>query len=623
MNVHRFEKWLNLRLVQVALRILIAVLITLILSQFKLDMLESTLFDWGLRLSSRPDPSGKIVLVAIDQQSIDALGGEPKAKDYLELVKQLKEAAPRYLVTLNNPVLVTGPMNELKQFARQATEAHLIYANNDLPDTGQDGFPALASPFSQIPVKAAPLTADRSIFARDGVSRRIILKYDRRWTFPAEMANSYNGITDIHKYKGVFPFLDSRQAYIQYRKIGAFPKVSFIDIERGQFDPGLLKDKIVLIGTTAHESTQAYMKSPFSNHSFDISQLELQAEGIDTLLTNQAPQLTAPWMKYLFTFIVSILTASIVLSLRPLEGLIALVVLVTAFLGTALLITDLFNWLFPVAHPLAAVFVAYYFVIPYRLIIENKKSWEYLQKNQLLTQVEELKSNFLRLMSHDLKTPLARIQGMADIIKQEEQLLSVRQKRAVQTIAESGDELNDFIRSILDLSRIESKDIKLHRKSKDINQLLNTVIHQCRYSAKRKNIQIVTEFEPMFSVKIDEDLMKQVFSNLVENAIKYSPENSKVLITTEESNGRIHIQVADQGIGIHEADLPHIFDKFYRASEAKTEFHGTGLGLYLAKYFVELHDGRIDVESEPRKGSTFSVVLPMEDATLKEGGTHV
>ncbi len=247
------------------------------------------------------------------------------------------------------------------------------------------------------------------------------------------------------------------------------------------------------------------------------------------------------------------------------------------------------------------------------MIVENRRSWEYFQKNRLLTQVEELKTNFLSMMSHDLKTPIARIQGMTEVVMHDPNPLSPVQKEALETLSTSSQELLEFVSSILNLGRIESKALKLHLQSRDPNTLLQEAVAKLEYLAKSKNISIKAELEPLFSLKMDVDLMRQVFSNLVENAIKYSPENSSILITTEEQEGRIVIQVADQGMGIPEDELPHVFTKFYRSKNAKSSpIKGSGLGLYLAKYFVELHKGSISVESEFGRGSTFTVELPMQ-----------
>jgi signal transduction histidine kinase len=190
--------------------------------------------------------------------------------------------------------------------------------------------------------------------------------------------------------------------------------------------------------------------------------------------------------------------------------------------------------------------------------------------------------------------------------------LSNQQREAVDTIKHSGDDLLKFINSILNYGRIESQAIQLHQQSRDVNALLDEVIHKHDFLARVKKIQILKEYETLFPVSLDPDLIKQVFSNLIENAIKYSPDETKILVSTEEKNGFIVIQVADQGHGIPSEDLPNLFMKFYRSQQAKSSpIKGSGLGLYLAKYFIELHNGRIFVESTYGQGSTFTIELPI------------
>src|SRR6185437_6999557 len=147
--------------------------------------------------------------------------------------------------------------------------------------------------------------------------------------------------------------------------------------------------------------------------------------------------------------------------LRPVQGLIVMFASM-AFVILASFVSDfVMNWFLPVAPPIFGIIVCYYFVLPYRLILENRRSWAYYQKNRMLTQVEELKSNFIRLMSHDLKTPIARIQAMAEIAMQEKDRLSTTQVEAIENITYSSEELSRFIGSILNLSRIQSKKVKL------------------------------------------------------------------------------------------------------------------------------------------------------------------
>jgi signal transduction histidine kinase len=415
-------------------------------------------------------------------------------------------------------------------------------------------------------------------------------------------------LEDLH---GVFDVLNSLQIYIRFHPPQAFIPISLINVIQNKPKTQELSNKIIFVGRDDKTQATDYIQTPYSREVTGLSHLEMHANIMDTFLQNSAPIKSPQWVDVLTTAVISGITVYVVLTLKPSLGLAILAL--TGFLFSAYayaLFAFLGVWVGAI-HPLLSIFICYYFFIPYRLIMENRRSWEYYQKNKLLTQVEELKSNFMSMMSHDLKTPLARIQGMLDILKQEQKQLSQKQQDAIESIQSSTTELIHFFNSILDLSRIESNVIKLHLSSKDINSLLQEVVQKLDFVAKKKNIEILTEFEPLFSVKIDADLIRQVLSNLIENAIKYSPNNTRILITTEDSVNKVVIQISDQGIGMSEEELERVFMKFYRSKDVKTSTtKGSGLGLYLSKYFVELHNGTISVESAPGKGSTFTVELP-------------
>ncbi len=632
MAVNWFEGWLKNKWVHHGLRLAFATLITVLLFPFKFYVLESTAYDWRMQLSPDPRSSGQIVLLSIEHETIKRLKREPEALDWAVVLQKLAQAQPAHVVSFINPSQIQGSYDDLSMLSEIAARLPFVFGENDIPKTGISRLDPLAAPFENIPVEPAPGTADRSVLARDGVTRRLILTYENRFLLHPRIAQEFNRIDTPHGYRGAFQFLESTQVLIRFREKGSYPTLRFVDVLENPLAAEAIRGKIVLIGRDTQENAADYVQTPISKELLALSRLEMHANALDTLLLNQAPRVAPDWVKLLFTFIITPLTIYIVLNVRPAKGLLSLGLILCAFLLFTLAMFALGGWIIYVSHPLVAVFICYYFVIPYRLIIENRRSWEYYQKNRLLEQVEELKSNFMRMMSHDLRTPLARIQGMADVIRKEDGHLNPTQRMALDTISESSEELTEFIGSILSLSRIESKEMKLQLRSRDVNQILREVIRKTDYLAKRRNIEIVTEMEPMFSFNMDEDLLKTVFTNLIENSIKYSPENTKILISTEELEGEAIVQVADQGRGIPAEDLGHVFDRFYRARNSRGNTAGNGLGLYLAKYFVELHDGRIEVESVLDKGSTFTVRLPMNlsktsdyrDADgIERGGLHV
>lgn len=603
-------------------RIAFAFAITAVLIQFPFDYIESFLYDVRVRIRPAPLPSGHVETIVIDDSTVKSLGRVPNAVEFKTLIDRLNRAGAHTIVSLVSPVEAVGSLDETRALARAASEAKgFIVALDDVPLGGEKDALKLAPPFENVRTASAPVPVDRNIFARDDVTRRMMLAYQGLPTMHPIVASEFNrDVANAFKtrggytpdaFHGVFEYLKSDQAYIQFSPSGTYVPTSYAKVLSDDALLGKFKDKIVIVGRDIQTTSKDYVRTPYSREIVAMTIVELNANMFDTLIRNDAPKQAPRWLNQLITGLISYLTVLVVLTLKPTSGLVILGSTIVGYFVLALLVFTAGDWWIGMAHPFLAVFICYYFFIPYRLIIENRRSWEYYQKNKLLTQVEELKTNFLSMMSHDLKTPIARIQGMADVVKSDGNPLSPRQTEAIDTLRRSSDELLEFVSGVLNLGRIESKAIQLHLTSKDVNELVREVVSKLDYLARSKNIEIRTELDTLFSIKFDVDLMRQVFSNLVENAIKYSPENTSILVTSEERDGWISVQVSDQGPGIPRDEVPHIFMKFYRSRNAKgSTIKGSGLGLYLAKYFVELHKGRIQVDSNLGQGSTFTVELP-------------
>lgn len=605
-------------------RVGFALVIAFLVTRFQFDYLESLLYDGRMRLRPAPATSDKITTITVDPTTIDRLRRAPDAKDHIQLLETLAARGPKAVMYLIHPNEIVGSYEELKAFAEAAAKTPgFVVAVDDVPMKGTEESFRLASPFEGLKVDAAPSTSDRNLFARDLVTRRMFTSYQGQTFLHVKLASLFNPkIRDENEIHGIFDFLEARQVYIDFRPAGRYPVTSFVEAVDGNFSgspqgggpaKGDVKGKIVIVGRDLRTTVKDYIRTPYSREVNAMTAVEMHANMLDTLILNDGYYRLPDWLNVLFTTFMSVLTVYVVLALKPTQGLMLLGSAVLSFSALCYLAFWWGTIWVAMAHPVLAAFICYYFFIPYRLIMENRKSWEYFQKNKLLTQVEELKTNFLSMMSHDLKTPIARIQGMTDIVLKDPMPLSDRQKEALQTLEKSSQELLEFISSILNLGRIESKELRLHLHSKDPNQLIKEIANKYEYMAKSKNIEIKLELEPMFSIKMDVDLIRQVIANLIENAIKYSPDGTNVLVSAEEAGGKVVMQVADQGAGIPEDEIGHVFSKFYRSREAKhSNIKGSGLGLYLAKYFVELHKGSISVDSSPGQGSTFTVELPTD-----------
>lgn len=611
-------------------RVLLSVFFGFLLTHVNLNYIESWLYDF--RVQTRPDrqPKAPIKLILVKPETIEALKGPPKFEQYAQLFEKLSEESPKYVILSVKLEEVEGSIQDKLKFVEATRKLNNFFVTtNELEMKGEQGKTRLPPPFESVPVASAPKTQDTNILAKDGVTRRMLISaYENQRMLHTRVAQDLNPqIKDLSQIRGQIDLFETKQVYINFKPNHTFPEISFDKVLNGNFRKGDFKDQVVIIGFDYRRSFQDYIMTPYNREAvLSMSVSEMHANMIDTLVENSAPIQAPEWINLVLTILISILTVHVALTVRPSTGLL--------MMGATLVGYSVFSWVtfwplglwLNMAHPVMAVFLCYYFFIPYRLIIENRRSWEYYQKNKLLKQVEELKTNFISMMSHDLKTPLARIQGMTDLILNDSLKISSQQREAIDTIRQSSDDLLKFISKILNYGRIESQGVELHLQSKDVNTLIEEVVKKHEFLAKLKKIQITLELDTLFPIPVDADLMKQVFSNLIENAIKYSPEDTKILISSEEAGSKIIIQVADQGPGIPSDELPHIFMKFFRSKNAKSSLiKGSGLGLYLAKYFTELHQGSLFVESTYGQGSTFTVELPLARDSVKSefGGTNV
>jgi signal transduction histidine kinase len=276
----------------------------------------------------------------------------------------------------------------------------------------------------------------------------------------------------------------------------------------------------------------------------------------------------------------------------------------------------------PSANAILSIFVTYLIFSGYRLAIQENREWRGLKQAQYLKELDEMKTNFLSLVSHDLKTPIAKIQAVVERLRRDLQESSATietRKDAIESLENSTKELRDYIQSVLSLSRIEAKGVILNLKSHDINRVAESVVRRLKPLAAQRKVRFVLELEPLFPVECDEDLIRQVLTNLVDNAIKVSPEGGVITLRSFEEEHQLVLEVVDQGPGISKDQLPLMFQKFHRFKGRKISSHsprssirGSGLGLYLSKYFIELHKGKISLHSQLGVGTCFRMSLPLE-----------
>lgn len=238
---------------------------------------------------------------------------------------------------------------------------------------------------------------------------------------------------------------------------------------------------------------------------------------------------------------------------------------------------------------------------------------ELRRKNIALLEANRVKSEFLATMSHELRTPLTAIIGFSELLLEGVMgELNDEQKDSIREVLNNGAGLLDMINNLLDLAKVDSGKMKLNFSKFDLSDLLERVGHTIASLIQRKRHNLTFDVqEDMPPIVADEKRVQQVVLNLLSNAIKFTPDGGDIDVSAYFKDNQYHVSVSDNGIGIRQEHLETIFDVFSQVDSSVTRsYEGTGLGLALAKQFVELHGGKIWAESQPNKGAVFHFTLP-------------
>lgn len=213
--------------------------------------------------------------------------------------------------------------------------------------------------------------------------------------------------------------------------------------------------------------------------------------------------------------------------------------------------------------------------------------------------------------SHELRTPLTAIKGQTEVALQRDRDTE-DYKQVLRGVNGEVDRMIRLVGSLLALARADAGQIAIAREAVDLGQVVTDAAEQVAPVARAKHIQFEARSGPTTRLIADEDLLLQLVLNLLDNAVRYTPEHGFVGVTWALEDGHAVIRVSDTGPGIATEDLPRIFDRFYRADKARSQSGGgTGLGLSISRCIAEAHGGSIGVESSPGRGATFTVRLPI------------
>jgi two-component system phosphate regulon sensor histidine kinase PhoR len=274
--------------------------------------------------------------------------------------------------------------------------------------------------------------------------------------------------------------------------------------------------------------------------------------------------------------------------------------------------------------PLGRILEAH--AVPVRFGAEGAGSLLVLHDITALRHLEQVRKEFVANVSHELRTPLTSIRGYLETLLDGGLEDATQARRFLEVAHTHTERLSRLVDDLLQLSDLETGKVTLKPAPVALHEVAGHVLAMLDSPAAQKHITLCNDVPPDLAVRADRDRLAQILVNLVDNAVKYTPEGGRVAVgAARQPGGQVEVRVADTGIGIPSTDLPRLTERFYRVDKARSrELGGTGLGLAIVKHLVQAHGGELTIESELNRGTTVRFTLPAQPAlrATRHQGTH-
>jgi signal transduction histidine kinase len=567
-------------------------------------------YDMRFRLRGAQDAAKQIVLVSVEQDEWAAFHGQSR-----NLLRSLKEFSvvsdsffwnPRTWDLLLAKILAQNPkavgvtfffndqLPKADENLHALSDPRVFWAGQ-LDNEGRPALPVTANSYGYN-VALVDLREDEDRVLRRFASPLAPLPHMSLKLSESEIGTS---VTDLSSLLGETRLINFRGGRDTYRSVSA------LAILRHSVPPSFFKDKIVLIG--GHSIPSQSYHTPLGK----MSRTEVLAQIVDNVIAKRWIWRLPAGPCSIYLLLVLLVVVAILATYPQAVAAAFLFWLGLGMTALSVWVFDSFYFWVPVFSPLAMCLVTYIIFLGYQLSVKENQTWRLEQEKTLLSELDQLRNNFVSLISHDLKTPIAKIQAICD------RLLSTGEpagefRDGLLNVRKESVELHRYIQSILQVSRLESSQVEMRREATDLNELVEKVVEQVKPLSADKRQSVDAHLEPMFSIEVDSVMIQEVILNLVENAVKYTPNDGHIEVETQEVDDKVIFSVKDDGPGIPPKDQDHIFEKFFRGQQQTGLIKGTGLGLFLVKYFIELHGGEVFLESEVNKGTRVGFALPVQ-----------
>jgi len=571
---------------------------------------DNNLYDFLFRLTQAPPQQTAAVLVGLDERTFQRFGGTRALRSTLAgLLNRMAEGKPAVVaidVTLTDP---GDPAEDARLAAAMARTPRLVLACEMTSDGSAwqrpvAAFATHAAACGHVSTLAGPY---------DNVNRRITLERvsqrQRLWALSLEALRLYRGADDIVSSPTDLTvggltiesrWDEGRPLRVRYAE-GAIPMLPAADILDGK-RIGELAGRVVFVGITATSAVPDRLFTPLSR-SVPMPGVEIHAQAFQTMESGKFLN-DVPLSVSLAVALGLALTASLALGLIPgwTAWIVAGMVLALAHALPALALGR-GQVLAPFALA-AAAWVATLISAAHRYFFVNRR----LDASQAETERYQQAFHFV---AHEMRTPLTAIQGSSELMARYNLPEPKRKELGLMINAESK-RLAKMITTFLNVEKLGAGQMEVHRAEFPVIELIDICYQRAMPLAERKQIRITSDCPDELAMQADRELMEYALYNLMTNAIKYSPAESDILVRAWADGGEVRIAVRDQGMGMDAGEVKNLFRKFYRTRGAERSGEmGTGIGLSIVKQIIVHHGGRIDVESAPGKGSTFTLVVPV------------
>ena len=572
---------------------------------------DNNVEDWLARLRPLTTPARRTAILAFDERTFIEHGGIRGLRSTLAEALDLLASAPPGGVAVDLTLVEAGDPADDARLARAfAHTRNLVLVCEMMPDgrEWQDPPPA----FSGL---AAGVGHDNALPGPyDNVNRRIALErvagQRRRFALSLEALRLSGGVRTIESSPtdlGVGPILiesrwdEGRPLRVHYRDAALTPHVSITELLR---NPGLgraLAGKVVFVGVTALSGSSDRLFTPLSTER-PLPGVEFHAQAFETMASGEFlydASLTSP----LLLSLLGAAAITLLFCLTSPRWTYPASAMVVGLLHLAPWLAFRGNTILPASAPVATAWIAFLGAFSYRFFVVRRRL-------EVSEQTSDRYQRAFRFVAHELRTPLTAIQGSGELLTRYN-LPEDKRRQLAGVIQSESRRLAKMITTFLDVEKMSAGQMELRLESIALVDLIGPVVERAHPLAERKQIDIVVEPGSGITLSIDRELMEYVLYNLLTNAIKYSPPGKQVLISAAERRDAVALTVRDNGIGMDEDDLKHLFTRFFRSQRAvQSGETGTGIGLVIVEQIVTQHGGRIEVTSKPGEGSAFTVLLP-------------